>query len=698
MDLSEGSGDLWRYLRDLVALSTLPAMWVGQPSHTIAESVADALNSTLHADFTYVRLASVDASGATVEAACTERGSADAAHAQEIGRVLEPWLRPNGYASVSSVPRPIGGGTSSVAVVPVGRPGNTLGVIAAGSQREGFPSKHDLLFIRVLVNQAAIALEGAQLRVVQDELAERQRVEEMLRRSEERFRALIERSSDMITLQERDGTFTYVSPSTIRLLGYAPTELLGRSLLEAVHPADRTWLEPRFAALVEQPGGVMIARYRLRHKNGTWRWIEATYTNLLEEPAVKAVVINRHDVSAEVEAQQLLEQRVVERTRELESLYQADEMLYRSLQLEDVLQALVDVSSDVLGVQKSLVFVKDPERERLMVRAARGFQPSVLQQCVLAPDEGLDGLALQSGGPVAVSDLAADPRVSPRVLEVLAPTGIQAQLSVPISASGEAFAVFNVYSTARHEFTEEERRLMVALAQRAGLAIENARLYEAAMGKAALEERQRLARELHDSVSQALYGIVLNASAADELFEAAPQRARGLLSDVFRLAEAGLAEMRALIFELRPESLEQEGLVGALEKQAAAVEARHGLRVQLDAAREPELPVATKEVLYRVAQEALHNVVKHARARNLELILEVGEREVGLVVADDGRGFDPRGEFPGHLGLRSMRERAAAVGGTLEISSAPGVGTRLSARVPLAVHGETSAGRMGLTY
>ena len=292
MDLSEGSGDLWRYLRDLVALSTLPAMWVGQPSHTIAESVADALNSTLHADFTYVRLASVDASGATVEAACTERGSADAAHAQEIGRVLEPWLRPNGYASVSSVPRPIGGGTSSVAVVPVGRPGNTLGVIAAGSQREGFPSKHDLLFIRVLVNQAAIALEGAQLRVVQDELAERQRVEEMLRRSEERFRALIERSSDMITLQERDGTFTYVSPSTIRLLGYAPTELLGRSLLEAVHPADRTWLEPRFAALVEQPGGVMIARYRLRHKNGTWRWIEATYTNLLEEPAVKAVVIS----------------------------------------------------------------------------------------------------------------------------------------------------------------------------------------------------------------------------------------------------------------------------------------------------------------------------------------------------------------------------------------------------------------------
>jgi signal transduction histidine kinase len=156
------------------------------------------------------------------------------------------------------------------------------------------------------------------------------------------------------------------------------------------------------------------------------------------------------------------------------------------------------------------------------------------------------------------------------------------------------------------------------------------------------------------------------------------------VGDVLHLAEAGLAEMRALIFELRPESLEQEGLVGALEKQAAAVQARHGLQVHLAASGEPQLPQASKEVLYRVAQEALHNAAKHARARNLDLVLEVGDAEVGLLVADDGRGFDPHGEFPGHLGLKSMRERTAAVGGTFEIASAPGAGTRLSVRVPLA--------------
>jgi signal transduction histidine kinase len=130
--------------------------------------------------------------------------------------------------------------------------------------------------------------------------------------------------------------------------------------------------------------------------------------------------------------------------------------------------------------------------------------------------------------------------------------------------------------------------------------VENARLYEEARGKAALDERQKLARELHDSVSQAPFAIELNASVADELVATAPERASGLVNDVVRLAELGLTEVRGLIFELRPESLEQEGLVGALEEQAAAVQARHGIRVRLDLAREPAVPMPTKEALYRM--------------------------------------------------------------------------------------------------
>ena len=140
--------------------------------------------------------------------------------------------------------------------------------------------------------------------------------------------------------------------------------------------------------------------------------------------------------------------------------------------------------------------------------------------------------------------------------------------------------------------------------------------------------------------------------------------------------------MRALIFELRPESLETEGLISALTKQGTALQARHELSVHLDLCDEPEAPLTVKQHLYRLAQEALHNIVKHARARQVDLRLSQTSEAVLLEVRDDGVGFDPQGAFPGHLGLHSMRERVSKLGGTLQIESAPGEGTWLCAQIP----------------
>jgi len=212
--------------------------------------------------------------------------------------------------------------------------------------------------------------------------------------------------------------------------------------------------------------------------------------------------------------------------------------------------------------------------------------------------------------------------------------------------------------------------------------VERARLVErektATQARAALEERQRLARELHDSVSQALYGIALGTQTTlAALREDRDLRAGEQASQyVLNLAEAAIAEMRALIFELRPETLQQEGLVGALE--------RHALEVDAQFDREPDVPLDTKEALYRIAQEALQNAVRHARPRLIRLRLDEASAHVQLEIADDGIGFDPTRPHPGHLGLTSMRERAAAVGGELTIDSAPGQGTRVVVRVPLA--------------
>jgi signal transduction histidine kinase len=209
-------------------------------------------------------------------------------------------------------------------------------------------------------------------------------------------------------------------------------------------------------------------------------------------------------------------------------------------------------------------------------------------------------------------------------------------------------------------------------------------LYEQAQELAALQERQRLARELHDSVSQALYSISLGAHTARESLESSdPEQAKASIEYVLALTEAALAEMRALIFELRPESLETEGLVAALTKQVAVLRARYKLAVEADLAYEPDLSLERKQALYRIAHEALHNIIKHAQASSVVLRLARQESEIVLEVHDNGRGFDPMGSFPGHLGLHSMRERATKMSGTLTIESASGQGTYLRVRVPL---------------
>jgi len=231
-------------------------------------------------------------------------------------------------------------------------------------------------------------------------------------------------------------------------------------------------------------------------------------------------------------------------------------------------------------------------------------------------------------------------------------------------------------------YTPHHAALALAFANQAAIAVEHARLYEQAQALASLEERRHLARELHDSVSQALYGIALGTRTARMAIERDPTKLIEPLDYIMDLAEAALAEMRALIFELRPEVLEAEGLVTALTKQAEALRVRHKLKVITNLGQEPDVSLAIKEALYRIAQEATHNVVKHAKAGQLELSL-IDKNGLTLEIKDDGQGFDPQQSFPGHLGLHSMRERAEKLGGNFSIESTPGQGTTIRVQVTL---------------
>jgi signal transduction histidine kinase len=247
-------------------------------------------------------------------------------------------------------------------------------------------------------------------------------------------------------------------------------------------------------------------------------------------------------------------------------------------------------------------------------------------------------------------------------------------VSVPVLSQDELGELAESFNQMARELKRRTQELSQASAE--------LQVKEAQVKVAALEERQKLSRELHDSVSQALYGIALGARTAQTQLERDPQKLAEPLDYILSLAEAGLSEMRALIFELRPESLQNEGLVAALIKQSDALRVRHKLDVVTQFESEPEISLEAKEALYRIAQEAMQNIARHAHATRVELTLQRRDHQLVLEIRDNGKGFDPSRDFPGHIGLQSMPERAAHVGGEFQIQSQPGSGTVITVRLP----------------
>jgi signal transduction histidine kinase len=235
------------------------------------------------------------------------------------------------------------------------------------------------------------------------------------------------------------------------------------------------------------------------------------------------------------------------------------------------------------------------------------------------------------------------------------------------------------------KLTAEDLRIIDLFADQAAIIIEHIRLQDQAEQLAVLEERQRLARELHDSVTQALYSVTLYADAARMAFSAQKWDAlERNLQEVRNMSREAMYDMRLLVFELRPFMLETEGLVSALRARLAAVEGRSGLKTEVLVEGERRLPIKLEEELYRIAQEGLNNVVKHAGATRVQIRLKYDAHAISLEMSDDGKGFEPEAvSQSGGFGLQGIQERVQQLGGILQIESALGSGTRLSVRIPL---------------
>jgi signal transduction histidine kinase len=390
----------------------------------------------------------------------------------------------------------------------------------------------------------------------------------------------------------------------------------------------------------------------------------------------------------------VLEQRVAEQTRELAALLAVSRSAASTLELEPLLNNILDTLKQVVDYDGASIGVVDGDEFRFLESRGASIverEPEMIG--VRLPMSDRSGLwePLFRHVPVIIADIrddsaaaAAFRRTTGQHYDSPAMRYVRSFMAIPLVNRDRLVGVLTMSSREAGVFTERHAGLAMAIATHIAAALENARLYGEVQGKAALEERQRLARELHDSVSQALYGIALGASAARRRLDVDPARVGESLDYVLSLAEAALTEMRALIFELRPETLEKDGLVAALLRHAAATQARHEIVVETVLCEEPPVPLATKEALYRIAQEAINNAVKHARARRIALVLAYGPEDLILEVRDDGIGFESSGSFPGHLGLVSIRERVGRLGGKAEVESAPGCGTAIRAVIPSA--------------
>ncbi|MBN1137190.1 MAG: GAF domain-containing protein [Anaerolineae bacterium] len=379
-----------------------------------------------------------------------------------------------------------------------------------------------------------------------------------------------------------------------------------------------------------------------------------------------------------------LEDRVEERTQalqrralELETSARVSREITSILDIDDLMARVTALIRDAFGYYYIQIFLVDRTSGALVGRAASG-PPGPQDLRLPLRGNSLNARAAETREAVLVNDVSQDSRFLAD--EHLPET--RSELVIPLRAGDNVIGTLDLQRAEKDAFGPEEVLVLQSLGDQIAVAIENARLYDRSRALAVVEERNRLARELHDSVTQSLYGLVVFAGAAREVIEAGDgQRARQHLSRIEGAAQKALKEMRLLLYELRPPTLAEEGLVGALQQRLNAVEDRTGLQVRLLVDGEIDLPAPVEEGLYRIAQEALNNALRHAGAGSVTVRLQADAERLELVVEDDGCGFDVAAAADrGGLGLASMRERARALGSQLEIQSRPGAGTTVKVR------------------
>jgi PAS domain S-box-containing protein len=471
------------------------------------------------------------------------------------------------------------------------------------------------------------------------DMTEQIRLERELQESESRYRTLASSSPDLVFATDAEGRYTFLSDRVQHLLGYEPAALIGRSFTDFVSPSDMDAARASYGAIVGAPEQVHQTRLCFRHVDGGVVPFEVNVIGALDDGRLRAI----HGVARDVSERERLERELRESEERYRYLVSASPDLVWVTDEDGRLTFVSEASEAILG---------RPWQELVGRRYWEVFSPA-------SEREARTRFRWLSRHPTAVHR-------SRVLLRHADGHDVVADIN-GIGMTGPDGRFIGAHGAVRD--VSERERLERDLRRQAG-------------ELASSEERAHLARELHDSVTQALFSMTLVARSVELLLDRDLDGARAQLGQLRELQREALAEMRALIFELRPGNLEQDGLIHALRTHSAALQGRIGLPIVVESELVDRLPLELEEVLYRIAQEALHNVVKHAAARQVRLEIRPVREGVRMRVVDDGKGFDPAAVPDAHLGIAGMRARAAKIDALFDCRSEPGRGTTIEIIVP----------------
>jgi two-component system nitrate/nitrite sensor histidine kinase NarX len=497
------------------------------------------------------------------------------------------------------------------------------------------------------------------------------------------YRSIFDAANDGLIITDLEtGLVVEANPAACRMHGYTREEFIGLQLTAFIHPDSQQGFSEVIRAF--QSDGVFDTRTLhvcrdIKTFYAEWRGTAITYQG---RPCLLGIV---RDVSERIQAEQLLRQGVETRTHEQATLLEISHTLAFTLELQPGL--ILDKLRKIIEYTHGGLFaLEDSTLVTLAMRGTPQLEQSAPISIHLNTPENTDAL-FNGHRPILIANIWSKNPQAQFLRSLLDDDGtamllkgMRSWMWVPLAVRGRLIGGIGIAETRKNYFTAHHAELALSVANQAAITMLNTELYGQAQELAVLEERQSLARNLHDAVNQSLFSAGLIAEVLPRLWERDQEQARRSLEDLRRLTHGAQAEMRALLAELRPAILTDSNLGDLLRLLGNALSGRINLPVAVTVTGEFILPAEVQVAFYRVCQEALNNVAKHAKASQVEINLKQEEAVIELRIRDDGQGFDPQQTFSGHYGLSMMRERAEATGALLSVTSQPGHGTELTLR------------------